>query len=105
MGDPIRCVIMRGGTSKAVFVKECDLPADLTRRKKTILGIFGSPDKRQIDGLGWADPLTSKLAIIGPPLDDPRAAGTHPTYTLGHVEIDMAEVELLSLCGNIRSAV
>ena len=73
MGDPIRCVIMRGGTSKAVFVKECDLPADLTRRKKTILGIFGSPDKRQIDGLGGADPLTSKLAIIGPPLDDPHA--------------------------------
>jgi methylitaconate Delta-isomerase len=105
MGDPIRCVIMRGGTSKAVFVKECDLPADLTRRKKTILGIFGSPDKRQIDGLGGADPLTSKLAIIGPPLDDPRAAGTHVTYTFGQVEIDMPEVDFRSLCGNISSAV
>src|SRR5260370_42393829 len=92
---------MRGGTSKAVFVKECDLPADLTRRKKTILGIFGSPDKRQIDGLGGADPLTSKLAIIGPPLADPRAPGTPLTSTFGQVEIDMPEGDCRTLSGNI----
>ncbi len=105
MADPVRCVIMRGGTSKAVFLKENDLPADPTLRKNVILGIFGSPDKRQIDGLGGADPLTSKLAIIGPPLDDPRAAGTHLTYTFGQVEIDVPEIDFQSLCGNISSAV
>ncbi len=105
MASPIRCVIMRGGTSKAVFLKENDLPADPGRRKKIILGIFGSPDKRQIDGLGGADPLTSKLAIIGPPLADPRAAGTHLTYTFGQVEIEHPEIDFLSLCGNISSAV
>jgi len=65
----IRCpvVIYRGGTSKAVFLKETDLPADPGLRDRFICAIFGSPDKRQIDGLGGADPLTSKLAIIGPP--------------------------------------
>lgn len=105
MSSPVRCVIMRGGTSKAVFLKENDLPADEGARKSTILGIFGSPDRRQIDGLGGADPLTSKLAIIGPPRDDPRAAGTHLTYTFGQVEIDAPDVDFLSLCGNISAAV
>jgi methylitaconate Delta-isomerase len=105
MSNPVRCVIMRGGTSKAVFLKESDLPPQGHLRKNLILGIFGSPDRRQIDGLGGADPLTSKLAIIGPPRDDPRAAGTHLTYTFGQVEIDAPEIDFLSLCGNISSAV
>lgn len=102
----IRCVIMRGGTSKAVFLRESDLPADEAERSRTILSIFGSPDRRQIDGLGGADPLTSKLAVIGPVrTDEPRAAGTHLTYTFGQVEIAHAEIDWLSLCGNISAAV
>src|SRR3974377_2456790 len=105
MAAPVRCVIMRGGTSRAFFLKENDLPTDPGLRKDIILGIFGSPDKRQIDGLGGADPLTSKLAITGPPLDEARAAGTHLTYTFGQVEIDVPEIDFLSLCGNISSAV
>jgi 2-methylaconitate cis-trans-isomerase PrpF len=97
---------MRGGTSKAVFLKEGDLPADEAERTQTILAVFGSPDRRQIDGLGGADPLTSKLAIIGPPRPgDPRALGTHLTYTFGQVEITHPEIDWLSLCGNISSAV
>jgi 2-methylaconitate cis-trans-isomerase PrpF len=106
MVGQIRCVIMRGGTSKAVFLKESDLPIDEIERTRTILSIFGSPDRRQIDGLGGADPLTSKLAIIGPVrTDEPRAAGTHLTYTFGQVEIAHPEIDWLSLCGNISSAV
>ena len=62
----IPCVIMRAGTSKGIFLKENDLPAPGPERDKIVLGIFGSPDKRQIDGLAGADPLTSKLAIVGP---------------------------------------
>src|SRR5215218_7610995 len=92
---------MRGGTSKAVFLKEADLSRDPAERDRTILAIFGSPDKRQIDGLGGADPLTSKLAIIGPP----RVANTDVTYTFGQVEIDRPHVDYHSLCGNISSAV
>ena len=102
----VRCVIMRGGTSKAVFLKEADLPGDGDERLRVILAMFGSPDPRQIDGLGGADPLTSKVAIIGPPrLDNPRAAGTHLTYTFGQVEIRTPEIDYVSLCGNISSAV
>jgi 2-methylaconitate cis-trans-isomerase PrpF len=106
MARPVRCVIMRGGTSKAVFLREADLPTSPQQRLHTILAIFGSPDKRQIDGLGGADPLTSKVAIIGPVRSGhPRAAGTHLTYTFGQVEIDVPEVDYVSLCGNISSAV
>jgi methylitaconate Delta-isomerase len=106
MPHPLRCVIMRGGTSKAVFLKEADIPADPETRRRLILAVYGSPDRRQIDGLGGADPLTSKLAIIGPPREGlPRAAGTHLTYTFGQVEIDHPEVDWRSLCGNISAAV
>ena len=106
MARKVRCVMMRGGTSKAVFLKEGDLPRNEVERDALILAIYGSPDKRQIDGLGGADPLTSKLAIIGPPRTrDPRAAGTHLTYTFGQVEIGHPAIDYLSLCGNISSAV
>ncbi|WP_431269024.1 PrpF domain-containing protein [Dankookia sp. P2] len=73
MPHSLRCVIMRGGTSKAVFLKEADIPAEPDARRRLILAVYGSPDRRQIDGLGGADPLTSKLAIIGPPREDCRA--------------------------------
>ena len=102
----IRCVVMRGGTSRAVFLREADLPPDEAERDRIILRIFGSPDRRQIDGIAGADPLTSKLALIGPPpLDEARAAGTHLTYTFGQVEIEHPEIDWLSLCGNISAAV
>ncbi len=99
--ESLRCTIMRGGTSKAVFLREEDIPPPGEERDRLILRVFGSPDKRQIDGLGGADPLTSKLAIIGPP----RMANTDVTYTFGQVEIDRPHVDYHSLCGNISAAV
>jgi hypothetical protein len=99
--ESLRCTIMRGGTSKAIFLREEDLPPAGPERDRLILRVFGSPDKRQIDGLGGADPLTSKLAIIGPP----RMANTDVTYTFGQVEIDRPHVDYHSLCGNISAAV
>lgn len=106
MSRPVRCVIMRGGTSRAVFLREVDLPLEHDALVATVLAIFGSPDARQIDGLGGADPLTSKVAIIGParPRHAP-AAGAQLTYTFGQVGIDRPEIDFLSLCGNISSAV
>ena len=67
MSKSIRCTILRGGTSKGIYLRESDLPVDAAAREKVILSIFGSPDRRQIDGLGGADPLTSKVCIVGPP--------------------------------------
>jgi methylitaconate Delta-isomerase len=106
MSQPIRAWIIRGGTSKGIYLKEADLPRDPVDRDRTILGIFGSPDKRQIDGLGGADPLTSKCCIIGPPpKDKPHAAGCDLSYTFGQVEIDQPHVDYHSLCGNLTSGV
>ena len=96
-----RCTIMRGGTSKAVFLKSNELPVDPELRDKIILGIFGSPDLRQIDGLGGSDITTSKVAIIGPPTREDADVD----YTFGQVQLTSPEVVWNSNCGNISSAV
>jgi 2-methylaconitate cis-trans-isomerase PrpF len=95
------CTIMRGGTSKGIFLLEKDLPEDFALRDRVILAIFGSPDIRQIDGLGGADSLTSKLAIIAPAKESDRDID----YTFGAVGIDKAFVDYSANCGNISSAV
>jgi 4-oxalomesaconate tautomerase len=60
----VPCMLMRGGTSKGPFYKADDLPSDTALRDKVLLAAMGSPDKRQIDGLGGAHPLTSKVGIV-----------------------------------------
>lgn len=105
MPAEIPSVIMRGGTSKAVFLKEQDLPSDEAARDRVVLSIFGSPDKRQIDGLGGADPLTSKLAVIAPPSKADGRPEHDLVYTFGQVEINEPNIDYHSLCGNISAAV
>jgi 2-methylaconitate cis-trans-isomerase PrpF len=97
----IPCVIQRGGTSKGVYLHEKDLPKDPGLRKKVILSMFGSPDIRQIDGLGGADPLTSKVAIIGPP----EREDTDINYTMGQVSITDSIIDFRGNCGNISAGV
>ena len=60
----IRCTFMRGGTSRGPYFEAGDLPADLAARDRVLLAAMGSPDLRQIDGLGGADTTTSKVAIV-----------------------------------------
>lgn len=98
---PIPFALMRGGTSKAVFLREEDLPADGEDRDRVILALFGSPDPRQVDGLGGADLLTSKLAIIGPPSRDDADLD----YTFAQVSISEPHVSYDINCGNISAAV
>jgi methylitaconate Delta-isomerase len=97
----IPCIVMRGGTSKALFFMESDLPADPDSRRSVLLSSFGSPDPRQIDGLGGADPLTSKLAIISPSTDPSYDIN----YTFGQVSITEPFIDFAGNCGNISSAV
>lgn len=97
----IRCAVMRGGTSRALFVMRGELPAQPELRDRTILRMYGSPDVRQIDGMGGADPLTSKLAIIGPPTHQDADVD----YTFAQVSIEEALVDYKGNCGNISSAV
>ena len=97
----IPCTIMRGGTSKGIILRAETLPADPKERDAIILKIFGSPDRRQIDGLGGADPLTSKLALIGAP----SRTDADIDYTFADVLIDRPIVDYSGYCGNITSAV
>jgi 2-methylaconitate cis-trans-isomerase PrpF len=97
----IPCVIMRGGTSKGLFFKDEDLPKEREARERLLLAAFGSPDERQIDGLGGAHPLTSKCAIVAP-TDRP---GIDVDYTFAQVAIDRPVVDWRGNCGNIASAV
>jgi Uncharacterized protein conserved in bacteria len=97
----VPCVIMRGGTSKGVFFHANDIPRTPEERDRFLLAVFGSPDKRQIDGLGGADLLTSKCAIVAP--SDREDADV--VYTFAQVGIDKPEVSYDINCGNIISAV
>ena len=65
----IRCMLMRGGTSKGAYFLAADLPSDAAERDDLLLRVMGSPDPRQIDGLGGAHPLTSKVAVVSPSPD------------------------------------
>lgn len=96
-----KIVIMRAGTSKGIFIKEEDLPKDQNERDNLILKVFGSPDIRQIDGLGGAEPLTSKLAIIGPSTREDADID----YTFGQVSYVVAKIDYSGNCGNISSGV
>jgi 2-methylaconitate cis-trans-isomerase PrpF len=97
----IRATIIRGGTSKGVFLFADDLPADAVVRDRVILSIFGSPDARQLDGLGGADPLTSKVAIIA----RSARADADVDYTVGYVGIGDARIDYQGNCGNISTGV
>lgn len=99
----IPSVVMRGGTSKALFFHEKDLPLDPALRDAFILAAMGSPDpyRRQIDGLGGAVSTTSKVAIIG----EGKPFGVDVTYEFCQVSLDQALVDRRSNCGNISSAV
>lgn len=94
-------VLMRGGTSKGVFLRADQVPTDRTRLTAVLLDLFGSPDRRQIDGLGGADKLTSKAAIIGAPV----RPDTDVTYLFGQVGTVQAEVDYNLNCGNLTAAV
>ena len=97
----VKAVIARGGNSRGVYLLRSQLPADPALRDKIILAIFGSPDIREIDGLGGATVLTSKVAILGP--------STRPDadidYTFGQVSINEAHVDYSGNCGNISAGV
>ncbi|WP_077597107.1 2-methylaconitate cis-trans isomerase PrpF family protein [Oceanobacillus kimchii] len=99
--EKIRSAIIRGGTSKGVFILENELPSDPKMRDRVILSIYGGTDKRQIDGLGGADALTSKLAIV--------SVSSRPDadidYTFGQVGIGTGKIDYNSNCGNILSGV
>jgi 4-oxalomesaconate tautomerase len=101
MSDGVACTWMRGGTSKGAFFLKDDLPTGPAARDEFLLRVMGSPDPRQIDGMGGADPLTSKVAIV--------SASTRPgvdvDYLFLQVFVDQAIVADSQNCGNMLAGV
>ena len=95
------CMWMRGGTSKGGYFLADDLPADSAARDAFLLRVMGSPDPRQIDGMGGADPLTSKVAVVG----KSQREGIDVDYLFLQVFVDQAIVTDAQNCGNILAGV
>lgn len=92
---------MRGGTSKGGYFLKADLPADPAARDALLLKVMGSPDPRQIDGMGGADPLTSKVAVVS----RSSRPGIDVDYLFLQVFVDQAIVSDAQNCGNILAGV
>lgn len=97
----IPCLWMRGGTSKGAYFLAEDLPSDPVKRDALLLEIMGSPDPRQIDGIGGADPLTSKVAV----LSRSSRPDADVDYLFLQVFVDQALVSDKQGCGNILAGV
>ena len=101
MQTAIPCLFMRGGTSKGPFFLASDLPADLPTRDKVLLALMGSPDARQIDGLGGAHPLTSKAGLVALS----RTPGVDLDFLFAQLQPAGDTVDTTPNCGNMLAAV
>ena len=101
MQTRIPAALMRGGTSKGLYFLASDLPADPVLRDRVLLAAMGSDDLRQIDGIGGADPLTSKVAIVG----RSSAPGVDLDYLFAQVVVGEARVDTAPNCGNMLAGV
>jgi 4-oxalomesaconate tautomerase len=97
----IPCTLIRGGTSKGPFFLASDLPSEPELRDRVLLAVMGSPDPRQIDGIGGADPLTSKVAIVSRSI----RPGADVDYLFAQVSIERPFVDITPNCGNLLSGV
>ena len=92
---------MRGGTSRGPFFRAADLPADIATRDRVLLAVMGSPDRRQIDGLGGAHPLTSKVGIVRPG----SKPGVDLDFLFAQLQPEKDTVDTTPNCGNMLAAV
>jgi 4-oxalomesaconate tautomerase len=97
----VPCILMRGGTSRGPFFLESDLPADPAERDRLLLAAMGSPDRRQIDGLGGAHPLTSKVGIVR----RSTTPGVDLDFLFAQLQPDSDKVDVTPNCGNMLAAV
>jgi 4-oxalomesaconate tautomerase len=99
----VRCMLMRGGTSKGAYFLAGDLPADPADRDDLLLRIMGTPDPRQIDGIGGAHPLTSKVAIVSPA--PPGSGDRDVDYLFLQLGVDEPTVSDRQNCGNLLAGI
>lgn len=101
MQTAIPCYFMRGGTSRGPFFLASDLPADVATRDRVLLAVMGSPDRRQIDGLGGAHPLTSKVGIVSAS----QTPGVDVEFLFAQLQPEKDTVDTTPNCGNMLAAV
>ncbi|MDX1485285.1 MAG: 4-oxalomesaconate tautomerase [Alphaproteobacteria bacterium] len=101
MQTAIPAIMMRGGTSRGLYFEGRDVPAEAAARDRMLLAAMGSPDQRQIDGMGGATTLTSKVAIVSPSAED----GVDVDYFFCQVSVTEALVDTGPTCGNILAGV
>ncbi|WP_223545264.1 4-oxalomesaconate tautomerase [Pseudomonas sp. A-B-19] len=97
----IPCLLIRGGTSKGAYFMADDLPPEGKLRDRVLLAVMGSPDARQIDGIGGANSLTSKVAIIS----RSNRPDADVDYLFAQVSVEQAQVDYGQNCGNILAGV
>lgn len=97
----IPCLFMRGGTSRGPYFRAQDLPQDIATRDAVLLAVMGSPDRRQIDGLGGAHPLTSKVAVVA----RSGRAGLDLEFLFAQLQPDGDLVDTTPNCGNMLAGV
>lgn len=100
-GTRVPCSVWRGGTSRALIFRESDLSPDPQIRDRMILAAMGSPDPRQIDGLGGGYPLASKVAIV----EETNDQEADVLFTFAQVATDLPLVDYSGTCGNISAAI
>ncbi len=100
-GRGVRCMLMRGGTSKGLYFLASDLPADRSERDAMLLAIMGSGHPMQVDGVGGAHPLASKVALVSPS----SRADADIDYLFLQLGVEEATVTALQNCGNILAGV
>jgi 4-oxalomesaconate tautomerase len=93
----VPCTVMRGGTSKGLYFRARDLPQDIPTRDAVLMALMGTPDARQIDGLGGAHPLTSKVAVVSPS----SRADADVDYLFLQLGVDATTVSDAQTCGNL----
>lgn len=101
MSAGIRCMMMRGGTSKGAYFLADDLPADPAERDELLLRVMGTPDPRQIDGIGGAHPLTSKVAVVSPSL----RPDVDVDYLFLQLGVEEPAVSDRQNCGNLLAGI
>lgn len=101
INNSVECLFMRAGTSRGPFLDLRDLPQNVEERNKILLKIMGSPDQRQIDGLGGAATVTSKVVMVAPS----KRKGIDVDYLFAQVDIEKALVDTTPPCGNMMAGV
>jgi 2-methylaconitate cis-trans-isomerase PrpF len=103
--NPIPATFLRGGTSKGIFLHRDNLPSDRDQWPRIFLGIMGSPDKDQLNGMGGGVSSLSKICVVSPGSPEQQAQGIAVEYTFVQVGVRDSSIDYSGNCGNLSSMI